>query len=311
MTRPMTRFLLPLIAIVVFAAPVDAQSRRELARRLDAVEAQMAERESQHIAQMDQLLSRLSDLEYQVQEATGAVERMEFENRRLGQRIEAQDREIRSLRNQIEQMSRRPAPPQYDEDGNLIEADEAVDAGDYADMPAGSGSGPRDLTGGRLAVTDEDDPYADERAAATRPLGATMASAADRAPELTADQAYNRARAKLLDGDFDGAQEDFSSFISDFAGDDLVDEAWFWLGETHYVRGDYSSAAEAYISSLREERNGSVAPDALVRLASSLAALGRNDEACSTLARFSREFPSAGPNARARADREALRAGCR
>ncbi|MEE2525912.1 tol-pal system protein YbgF [Hyphobacterium sp. HN65] len=306
----MTRILLPLLALVMFAAPVDAQSRRELARRLDAVEARMAEMDQQRISQMDQLLTRIGDLEYQVQEATGTIERLEFDNRRLGQRIDAQDREIQSLRSQIEQMRRRPAEPQYDEDGNLIEEDEVTDSG-YSQTPAGPGSGPRDLTGGRLAVTDENDPFASDRAAATQPLGGSMASAADRAPVMSANQAYGQARAKLLDGDFDGAQEDFSSFIADYPDDELVDEAWFWLGETHYVRGDYSSAAEAYITSLREERNGSVAPDALVRLASSLAALGRNDEACSTLARFSREFPSAGPNARARADREALRAGCR
>lgn len=306
----MTRFLLPILAVVILSAPVDAQSRRELARRLDAVEAQMAEMESQRISQTDQLLSRLGDLEYQVQEANGAVERLEFENRRLGQRIESQDREIQSLRSQLEQLRRRPAEPQYDEDGNLIEEVEEAGTG-YSTPPSASGTGPRDLTGNRLAVTDANDPFASDRAAATQPFGSTMATAADRAPAMSADQAYNQARAKLLDGDFDGAQEDFSRFIDDYAGDDLVDEAWFWLGETHYVRGDYSSAAEAYISSLREARNGSVAPDALVRLASSLAALGRNDEACSTLARFSREFPSAGANARARADREALRAGCR
>lgn len=306
----MIRICLAVMAIVLLAAPADAQSRRELARRLDAVEARFAEMEAQRIAQMDQLLTRISDLEYQVQEATGQVERLEFENRRLGQQIESQDREIESLRRLVERLQT-PPEPQFDEDGNPI-PQTMTETGEPS--PAGSaatGNGPRNLTGGRLAVTDSGDPYAEERAAATRPLGQQLAPAADRAPVLSANQAYGQARAKLLDGDFDGAQEDFSGFIADYPDDDLIDEAWFWLGETFYVRGDYSSAAEAYISSLRAERNGSVAPDALVRLASSLAALGRNDEACSTLARFSREFPSAGPNATARAERESLRAGCR
>ncbi|WP_421788106.1 tetratricopeptide repeat protein [Hyphobacterium sp.] len=306
----MIRSCIAVFVIVMLAAPVDAQSRRELARRLDAVEAQFAEAEAQRISQMDQLLSRLADLEYQVQEANGQVERLQFENRQLGQRVEAQDRELESLRRQIERL-RRPAEPQFDEDGNPI-PDTMADGDDEAEMPASSSSGgPRNLTGARLAVTDSDDPFAADRAAATRPLGQRLATAEDRAPPISANQAYGQARSKLLDGDFDGAQEDFSRFIADFPEDELIDEAWFWLGETHYVRGEYSSAAEAYIASLREERNGSVAPDALVRLASSLAALGRIQEACSTLARFSREFPSAGPNATARAERESLRAGCR
>ena len=266
--------------------------------------------ESRNISQNDQLLTRITDLEFQVQEATGQAERLGFENRQLGQRIDAQDRQIQALRNQLEVFRSRPQP-QYDADGNPIDAiAETGPVSSTGEQPS-DGSGPRNLTGGQLAVTDAGDPYAADRSAATQPLGGIVANAADRAPTMSANQAYGQARAKLLDGDFDGAQEDFSSFIGNFPNDELVDEAWFWLGETHYVRGDYSTAADAYITSLREERNGSVAPDALVRLASSLGALGRNDEACQTLARFSREFPSAGPNARARADREALRAGCR
>ena len=311
----MTRFILPLLAVIIVAAPADAQSRRELARRLDALEARFAEMEAQRISQNDQYLSRISDLEYQVQEATGQAERLEFENRQLGQRIDRQDREIERLRNQVEALRSRPQP-QYDEDGNPIdpvEDDTAMTGNAGGNSGSASGAGPRDLTGGQLAVTDAGDPYAADRAAATQPLGGRPLAepGANRAPAMSANQAYGQARAKLLDGDFDGAQEDFSTFIADFPDDELIDEAWFWLGETYYVRGDYSSAAEAYITSLREERNGSVAPDALVRLASSLGALGRNDEACQTLARFSREFPSAGPNATARAEREALRAGCR
>lgn len=306
----MIRYLLLPLVMFMFSAPADAQSRRELARRLDAVEARLAETETRRIAQTDQLLTRIADLEFQVQQATGQTERLEFENRQLGQRIDAQDREIQRLRTQLEAY-RNPPEPQFDAEGNPVDpvAEDAAMSG-AGERNSNSG-GPRDLTGGRLAVTDASDPYADERAAATRPLGSHLASAADATPLMTADQAYGQARARLMDGDFDGAQEDFTDFIAEFPEDGRMDEAWFWLGETHYVRGDYASAAEAYITSLREERDGAVAPDALVRLASSLGALGRNEEACQTLARFSREFPSAGPNATARAEREALRAGCR
>lgn len=306
----MIRYLIIPLTIFIFSAPVDAQSRRELAQRLDAVEARLAEMENRRIAQNDQLLTRIADLEFQVQEATGQTERLEFENRQLGQRIDAQDREIQRLRERLEGAANPPGP-QYDEDGNPVEPVTDNSALTSTGGTRDSGSGPRDLTGGGLAVTDAGDPYADERAAATRPLGGTMASPADRAPVQSANQTYGQARARLMDGDFDGAQEDFTAFIADFPDDALIDEAWFWLGETYYVRGDYASAADAYITSLREQRNGPVAPDALVRLASSLGALGRNEEACQTLARFSREFPSAGPNATARAEREALRAGCR
>ncbi|WP_421790375.1 tol-pal system protein YbgF [Hyphobacterium sp.] len=306
----MIRYLVPLILVVAFAMPADAQSRRELGRRLDAVEARLAEMEAQRIAQTDQFLQRIADLEFQLQESTGRVERLEFSNRQLTEEVSENEDEIDRLRRELADLRRRSAMPDMEASG-LDSASPGM-TGASGEPGTGSGdAGPRNLTGREFAVTDADDPFAEERANATRPLGAATASASDRAPVMSANQAYGQARAKLLDGDFAGAQEDFANFISDYPEDGLIDEAWFWLGETHFVQGEYSSAAEAYIASLREQRDGPVAPDALVRLASSLGALGRNDEACSTLARFSREFPSAGPNARARAERESLRAGCR
>lgn len=303
----MTRLFFPLLSLIVvvsFAVPADAQSRRELGRRLDAVEARLAEMEAQRIAQTDQFLQRIAELEFQLQESTGRVERLEFANRRLTEEVEENESEIDRLRREIADLRRLSLA------GGGAGSTWADDSADSRPVESVETNGPRNLTGRQLAVTDDDDPFAEDRANATRPLGSVRATPGDSVPPVSANQAYGQARAKLLDGDFDGAQEDFIRFIADFPEDGLIDEAWFWLGETHFVRGEYSSAAEAYIASLREQRDGPVAPDALVRLASSLGALGRNEEACQTLARFSREFPSAGPNARARAERESLRAGC-
>lgn len=111
---------------------------------------------------------------------------------------------------------------------------------------------------------------------------------------------YGAARDKLLDGDFGGAQVEFETFVNEYPDHPRTGEAWYWLGETFFVRSDFTSAAEAYISSLRSQPDGGKAPDALVRLAASLNGMGRQSEACSTLERFDSQFPDAPAASRAR-----------
>ena len=77
------------------------------------------------------------------------------------------------------------------------------------------------------------------------------------------------------------------------------------------INGDFQDAADAYIASLQTERQGPRAPDALIRLGASFAALGQSGQACQVLATFPAEFPRASEDARRKAQREVARIGCR
>ena len=293
----MTRFLALLGLALLIVAPAEAQSRREMAQRLDAAEARIADMESRFLAGdpvAERLLTRMGELEREMSELTNDVERLGHENRQLRQTVEELTR----------QMARRDQSPVRDS----YSSDVSTDTNSVSEPSRG---GPADLTGG-YATSDPDDPYGREREAATRPLGASRAApGAEIAPAISSDQVFGRARSRLSEGDYMGAQEGFASFVEAYPDDSLTGEAYYWLGETHFVNGDYADAADAYIASLRAASSGAKSPDAMVRLASSLAALGRTDDACETLSRFGRQYPNAGPEARSRASREALRAGCR
>lgn len=298
MTR--TLAVLAMLALVLFAAaPADAQSRREMAQRLDAAEARIAEMESRFMAGdpvAGRLMARVDALERELGELTGEVERLNYENRQLRQSLEELTRQV----------ARRSEPASLA--GNTG-SDMDNSGTDYRDT--GRGSGPADLTGG-YATSDPDDPYGEAREAATRPLGSSRAApGAELTPEISSDQVFGRARARLAEGDYGGAREGFANFVEAYPDDSLAGEAHYWLGETHFVDGSYADAADAFIASLRAAPQGAKAPDAMVRLASSLGALGRTTDACETLSRFARQYPNAGPEARSRASREALRAGCR
>lgn len=291
-----------LSAALLVAAPAHAQSRRELAQRLDAVEARIAEVEGASLAGdpvADTLMRRLDELDYQVRELTGEVERLAFENRQLRQQLEDVQRSGPTA----------PQPGVADPAGGPADLDDEA----VTWMREGLDEAPRGEAGenGPVAIVDPGDPHGNARAAATGVLGAPSSMAPEGA-EMPADPSvlYEDAHARLMDGDFGGAQAGFERFVGEYPDDARTGEAWYWLGETFFVRSDFADAADAYIASLRARPNGEKAPDALVRLAASLHGMGRQDEACATLARFGSQFPNASAASRARATREAVRAGC-
>lgn len=283
----MIRFLcLSVVVTAIAATPAQAQSRRELAERIDATEVRIGTLEEQFLAGdpvVETLMERLDAMDYQVREMTGLVEQLQFENRQLRAQLDALDLQVNP-----------PAP--------------AIDDAAAAFM----NDGLETLPDGAEALDDipEADPrFADARAAATGTLGGAP-TPAEPVAETDPTALFESAQASLLDGDFDGAQFGFERFIANHADHEGAGEAYYWLGETFYVRDDFGSAADNYIASLRTQPAGPRAPDALVRLAASLRGLGRGDEACATLGRFNRQFPNASPESRDRAARESVRANC-
>ncbi|MCC5994785.1 MAG: tetratricopeptide repeat protein [Oceanicaulis sp.] len=268
-----------ILAALALAAPADAQSRRELQMRLDNLEARLAQFEAGAEAGdplAESLLARLDALEREQRVMTGEIERLVFENRQLRQQLERLQQHPRTERDED---SFEGAPPVL---------------------------GPDEI--------NPDDPFAEARAEAVQPLrlpdnGAPRSDAAP-APEADPDVLFARARARLMDGDFSGARDSFQTFTDRHGDHSRAGEAWYWLGETHFVNGDLQDAADAYIASLRADQRGERAPDALVRLSASLAGLGQTSRACQLLGSFAREYPNASQDARRRAERERTRIGC-
>ncbi|MHA6288887.1 tol-pal system protein YbgF [Maricaulis sp. CAU 1757] len=305
----MLKHVLPtLILTCLVAFPAEAQSRRELAERIDATEVRIGELEDQFLAGdpvADTLLRRLDDLEYQVRELTGRTEQLDFENRQLRDQIERLEREARQ----------RNTPRLQPADGSVV-IDPQVREG--VTIQSGDDEAVAWMREGLDESTsapagNPDDRFAADRAAATGVLGApeSIGPAPTATSRPSPDALYDTARAQLLDGDFNGAQDGFEQFVGTYPEHERAGEAWYWLGETFFVRSDLAEAADAYIASLRADSAGAKAPDALVRLAASLNGLGRRDDACATLGRFSSQFPNADLPSRQRAEREAARIGCR
>tara|TARA_Y100000590_G_C15702033_1_gene1007163 strand:+ start:583 stop:1539 length:957 start_codon:yes stop_codon:yes gene_type:complete len=130
-------------------------------------------------------------------------------------------------------------------------------------------------------------------------------------PEANAEEQYAFARGLLMKLDYSAAEEAFKSFIELNSNHSLASNAYYWLGETFYVRKIYSEAAGAFIDSYKFFPQGNKAADSLLKLGMSLAILGSKEEACETFEELLLKFSDENVRLRRKALQEAVKTGCK
>lgn len=123
-------------------------------------------------------------------------------------------------------------------------------------------------------------------------------------------QLYETAYGYLLQRDYGAAEVAFDDFLKRFPTDSLSGNAQYWLGESHFVRGQYKAAAGAFLKGYQTYAQSAKAPDSLLKLAMSLDRLGQKDAACSSYSELNAKFPNAPQSVKARAQSERQRVGC-
>ncbi len=121
---------------------------------------------------------------------------------------------------------------------------------------------------------------------------------------------YETAYGYLLQQDYGAAEVAFQDFLQRYPSNKLAGNAQYWLGEAHYVRGQYKSAAGAFLRGYQTYAKSSKAPDSLLKLAMSLQRLGQTDAACSSYNELLKRFPKAPVHVKNRAASERRRVGC-
>ena len=109
-------------------------------------------------------------------------------------------------------------------------------------------------------------------------------------PSKEPQEIYQRAYNLLSKGNYEAAEVAFIKFIKDFSDHSLTSNAYYWLGETFYVRKNYIQAAQNFAAGYKKFPKGSKASAQLLKLGISLYALNKNKEACSTFAKLNKEF---------------------
>jgi tol-pal system protein YbgF len=130
------------------------------------------------------------------------------------------------------------------------------------------------------------------------------------APTNTPKDEYDLAYGYVLRKDYALAEDGLRAFIKKYPNDRLAADANYWLGEVMFQRQKYREAAEAFLDMSTKHERSAKAPDSLLRLGQSLAALKEKEAACATFAEIPRKYPKAAGNVKQSVEREQKRVGC-
>jgi tol-pal system protein YbgF len=296
------------LAIITTALPAAAQDVRVLQDRVQRLEAELVQLQRQIYrggvatpapttsvgdqgSVVGNLLVRLDEIEGQIRNLTGRVERMEYQNQqtqaRLDKLVEDVDFRLSALekgapQSGTQQRGSTTPPPSAP----------AQASGQSGTLPPGW------VTGPGPAPTPQQ-----QAAAPTTPKG--------KLPPGTPQERYNYAVKLLQQGDYGEAESALNEFIAAHPRDPLAANAQFWVGETFFVRTQYDRAAQAFLAVYQKYPKSQKAPESLLKLATSLSNLNQKQEACAVLQQLATEYPSAEASVKQGAARERQRAGCR
>ncbi|MBL4890609.1 MAG: tol-pal system protein YbgF [Rhizobiaceae bacterium] len=106
-----------------------------------------------------------------------------------------------------------------------------------------------------------------------------------------ADELYSLGYSYIQSGDYSLAEESFADFLLRFPEHAKVPDVNFWLGESHFARGQYRKSARIFLNSHRSWPNARLAPQTLLKLGVSVAGLNQRELACATYAEVGQKYP--------------------
>lgn len=143
-----------------------------------------------------------------------------------------------------------------------------------------------------------------------RSTGAGGTQLATLPPTASPQDEYDMAYGYVLHKDYALAEQGFRDFLRKYPDGKLVPDAQYWLGESMFQRQRYRDAAESFLTVSTKYEHSGKAPESLLRLGQSLAALNQKEAACATLAEVGRKFPRASATVKKGVTQEQKKAHC-
>lgn len=273
-------------------------------------------------AAVSQLQLKSGQLEEQMRALTGQVEEMGFKMNQFSDRLDRlvadMDFRLRTLEGtdgQAAPLSGATAPAVRAPSRAAVAPRTAPSVGSVTINRTGTPGPSRvfgTLTESQLKAADISPTGAGEGANGQIDTQQATANAGDGSglPPGSPQERYQYARDFLMRRDFDGAEQALQAFVDTYPENNLSGSAQYWLGETHYVRKDYSTAARTFADGFQRYPDSNKAPDNLLKLGMSLAALDRTEDACITLNKLLNEYPKSSASIKQVTERERTRLKC-
>ena len=229
---------------------------------------------------------RISSLETQLHELTGAVEKANFANGQLQSKLDRMQADNDFRFKALETKT------------GLATAPAATPSASATPPAAGADTGPTALA-----------PAAGVLSHPATPGGAAPPPPPPAAAKSPQEQ-YDRAFAMLRNSDYDGAGKAFQGFIAQYPQDPLAGNAMYWLGQIPYSQGQFEQAAVIFLDAYRKYPKSAKAGESLLKVGLAMSNLNKNKEACAALHRFTTEYPDAADNLKRQAAVEKKKLGC-
>ncbi|WP_421579363.1 tol-pal system protein YbgF [Shinella sp. M31] len=124
------------------------------------------------------------------------------------------------------------------------------------------------------------------------------------------DDLYNVAYGHVLTGDYQMAEREFRDYLDIFPKGEKAADANFWMGEAQYSQGNYNDAAKTFLNAHQTFSKSKKAPEMLLKLGMSLAALDNRETACATLREVGKRYPNASKAVKSKVTSEQSRLSC-
>ena len=122
---------------------------------------------------------------------------------------------------------------------------------------------------------------------------------------------YNEAFASIKKQDYKNAEKQFEAFLELHPKNSLAGNAQYWLGESYFARGQFDKAAVAFAEGFQKYRDSQKAPDNLFKLGLTMARLNKKQEACIAFKNFLTEYPKVSDSMTKRLQKEMNKLSCR
>jgi len=308
----MVRFATVAVLAMTFSAFSPLAVAQSAPIQRGATSGDLAQQMADVRQQNAQLMVENSRLQQEIADANGKVETLEFllsQTREEVNRMQEDDARIgsaiESLNTENERLTERVKALETD----LSAVIAMLEAGDAPEGEAAGASdeGDADAQPERRVVTQSS--ASSDSGSNPQYQGSLGTLKASNLPG-EAGPLFSAAKSKLLNFDFEGAEEAFRAFLVQFGDDPQAGEAQYWLAESLYQQDAYAESGQAYTQMIREYPDHARAPDALVKLARSMRIVGDLEKACNALDILPQQYPNASGVTRNLAALERTRAEC-
>lgn len=319
-----------LIGLAAFAGPVEAlhaSPLQALANRL-LPGGGKADKEVV-LAQADESIMRIGQLEEQIRTLNGRIEEMSFQLLQMQEQLRKtqEDNEYRfqdlesgkgtGKSGALErpagadaQAGSQTATTEPPADPSAAGNDEAASAGSTAKPPQALGSIRFDEQGNPVGTDMSESASIGSGSVPDVEGGLPRVDNQSTAALDKPDDIYNAAYGHVLSGDYQLAEKEFRDYLEVFPEGEKAADASFWLGEAQYSQGNFNDSAKTFLNAHQTYGTSKKAPEMLLKLGMSLAALDNRETACATLREVGKRYPNASKAVKTKVTSEQGRLSC-